>query len=61
MDGTTNWTVSQTSNLSLTINGLTGETVDIPNPDIIVRGNVSINGGASLDLGTNEPQANNAG
>ena len=44
----------------LAINGLTGETVDIPNPDIIVKRDVSIANGASLDLGTNEPQANNA-
>ncbi len=46
--------------LTLTINGLTGETVDIPNPDIIVRKDVIIASGASLDLGTNEPQANDA-
>ena len=44
----------------LTINGLTGETINIPNPDIIVKKDVIIAGGASLDLGTNEPQANNA-
>ena len=46
--------------LTLTVNGLTGETVDIPNPDIIVRKDVIIASGASLDLGTNEPQGNDA-
>ena len=45
---------------ALTIGGATGEIINIPDADIIVGKNVTIQGLSSLDLGTNEPQGNDA-